>query len=407
MVRLEIGGRTYLLSGPDDIRHVLVSNAANYEKTPRIRSTRRRRFFGQGLVTTEGPGRLRQRRLLQPLFHHDLIATFSAIIVRGAEEMLDGWRDGGQIDLHAEMLALTQRIITRVMLGDDFATDGRRFMETISVRRRYQEYLLGSVFPYPEYLPNEMNREHARANRDLNAILDRAIERRRTARTEPADMLSLLVLARYDDGTGMSNSLIREEARTLALGGYETLAEALTWTWYLLAGSPSVESELRTDADRVAATGSLDGVDYRTLSYCRMVLSEAMRLYPPTWLFVRVARRADVLPGGVRIPAGAKIYLSQWVMHRHPAYFPEPDRFDPQRFTEAAIGVRPRFVYFPFGAGQRLCIGEEFAWMEGVLLLASIARRFGFLLAPGQSVVPEPNVTLRPRSGLIARIVGR
>jgi cytochrome P450 len=206
----------------------------------------------------------------------------------------------------------------------------------------------------------------------------------------------------------MSDEQISDEVRTLSLAGYETVAEALSWSWYLLAGATEAESAVWAEVDGVA-TGErgIGTAELARLPWCRMVLAEAMRLYPPTWLFVRVAQRDDVLPSGVFVAAGSKLNLSQWVMHRNPRYFADPDRFDPRRFAPEAIGSRPRFTYLPFGAGRRLCIGEEFAWMQGVSIMASVARRFRLVLPPGQSVEPEPNVTLRPHGGLPMRLAAR
>jgi cytochrome P450 len=206
----------------------------------------------------------------------------------------------------------------------------------------------------------------------------------------------------------MSDELICDEVRTLSIGGYETIAEALTWAWYLLAGDADAEATVWTEVDSAAARDPVGtAVDLAKLPWCRMVLAETMRLYPPTWMFVRVAQRDDVLPSGASVPSGTKIYLSQWVMHRDARYFPDPDRFDPRRFTADAISARPRFTYFPFGAGRRLCIGEEFGWMQGVSILASVAQRFRLTLAPGQTIEPEPNVTLRPRGGMRMTVANR
>jgi cytochrome P450 len=198
----------------------------------------------------------------------------------------------------------------------------------------------------------------------------------------------------------MSGRQIRDEVRTLALAGYETLAEALTWAWYLLARSPAAEAELVAEAAGIPGERALVVGDLPRLAHHRMVLAEAMRLYPPSWVFVRVARRSDVLPSGVRVPYATKIYLCPWVTHRDARYCPDPERFDPRRFTPEAVQARPKFTYFPFGGGRRLCIGEEFAWTEGVLLLAAIGRRVRLAIVPGQTIVPDPNVTLRPKHGL-------
>jgi cytochrome P450 len=408
VVRLHIGGPTYLVSAPDDVKHVLVSNSDNYEKTTRLTSARSRRFFGSGLVTAVGPAHLRQRRMMQPVFHHAVISNFAALIAECAAVMIGRWTDGAIVDVDEEMLAVTQRITARALLGEESDTVVDRFRAAVSVRRRYQEFLLGSALPFADRLPTSGRRDYARAHREMDEIVAEGVARRRAAVATGGDLLSMLVHARYDDGTGMSDEQISDEVRTLSLAGYETVAEALSWSWYLLAGATEAESAVWAEVDGVA-TGErgIGTAELARLPWCRMVLAEAMRLYPPTWLFVRVAQRDDVLPSGVFVAAGSKLYLSQWVMHRNPRYFADPDRFDPRRFAPEAIGSRPRFTYLPFGAGRRLCIGEEFAWMQGVSILASVARRFRLTLASARPVVPEPNVTLRPRGGLPMRLAAR
>jgi cytochrome P450 len=306
------------------------------------------------------------------------------------------------------MLDVTQRITARALLGEESESEIDRFRAAVSVRRRYQEYLLGSVVPFADRVPARPQREYARARLEMDAIIDSAIARRRAVTAPSGDLLSMLVHTRYDDGTGMTDEQVGDEVRTLSIAGYETIAEALTWAWHLLAGAAEAETTLATEANTAASADPAgDVTDMTKLPYARMVLAEAMRLYPPTWMFVRVAQRDDVLPTGAFVAAGSKIYLSQWVMHRNPRWFPEPERFDPRRFTSDAIKARPRLAYLPFGAGRRLCLGEDFAWMQGVLMLATVARRFRLTLAPGQTVEPEPNVTLRPRGGLPMRVTRR
>jgi cytochrome P450 len=218
------------------------------------------------------------------------------------------------------------------------------------------------------------------------------------------DLLSLLVKARYEDGTGMTDKQVHEEVLVLLVTGHETIGEALSWTSYLLARHPDVASRLFAEVDAVLDGRVPQSEDLLKLEYVGMVLAESMRLYPPTWIFVRMARNDDTLPSRVTIPAGSKLYLCQYVMHRNPLYFPDPDRFDPERFSESAKKTRPKFSYFPFGGGPRVCIGEAFAKMEGVLVLAMVAQRFTLQLVPGGKIVPEPKMTLRPKSGILMTV---
>ena len=408
VVRLDIGGPTYLVTHPDDVRHVLVSASDNYEKTPRLTGERGRRFFGSGLVTAVGPAHLRQRRMLQPVFHRSVIERFATLVSECATAMLDGWSDGAVVDIHDEMLDVTQRITARALFGEEPEAEVDRFRAAVSVRRRYQEYLLGSVLPFADRVPARPQRDYARARDVMDAIIRSAIATRRGQAEPSGDLLSMLVHTKYDDGTGMTDDQVGDEVRTLSIAGYETVAEALTWAWYLLAGCAEAERAIADEAERATnASHTASVTNVTTLPYTRMVLAESMRLFPPTWMFVRMAQRDDVLPSGAPIPAGSKIYLSQWVMHRDPRWFPDPERFDPQRFTSDAMKSRPRLAYLPFGAGRRLCLGEDFAWMQGTLILAAVARRFRLRLTPGQTIEPEPNVTLRPRGGLRMQVARR
>jgi cytochrome P450 len=241
----------------------------------------------------------------------------------------------------------------------------------------------------------------------INRTIDQAVHDRRGNAVIPNDLLSLLIHATYDDGTGMTDKQVGDEARTLLVTGYETIGEALAWTWYLLARHQEVEAKFLAEVDEVLEGRPPRVEDVQKLCYTGMVLAESMRLYPPTWIFIRMARQEDTLPSGVSIPAGSKLYLCQYVMHRNPHYWPNPEHFDPERFSEAAKKERPQFAYFPFGGGARVCIGESFAKMEGALVLASIAQRFKLTLAPGQTVVPEPKMTLRPRNGIRMRVEQR
>jgi cytochrome P450 len=205
----------------------------------------------------------------------------------------------------------------------------------------------------------------------------------------------------------MTDQQVRDEAVTLFITGYETIGEALTWTSYLLSQHQAIEAKFFAEVDEVLGGRVPSAGDLPRLGYSGMVLAESMRLYPPTWIFIRMTLQEDKLPSGATISAGSKLYLCPYVMHRHPRYFPDPNRFDPERFTETAKKERPQFAYFPFGGGARVCIGEHFAKMEGTLVLASIAQRFRLSLVPGQTIVPEPKMTLRPKHGLMMRIQQR
>lgn len=405
VIKLRIGEPTFLLNNPDDIKHVLVLNPDNYGKSPRMTSARGKKLSGAGLLTSVGPEHLRQRRMMQPVFYRKTVESFSRIITEGVGEMLARWAEGMELNLGREMMGLVQRNIVKTLLGADADDDMPALLDAITIRRLYMEHVFFS--PFPEWVPSRIGWRYRQAMQCIDTIVTRAIRARRAYPTDARDLLSLLLCAKYDDGTAMTDQQVRDEVVTLLVTGYETIGEALTWTSYLLSQHPAIAAKFFAEVDEVIG-GRLPSVeDLPKLPYLGMVLAESMRLYPPTWLFVRIAQAEDTLPSGATIPAGSKIYLCQYVTHRHPRYFQNPERFDPERFTETAKKDRPQFAYFPFGGGARVCIGEHFAKMEATLVLASIAQRFRLSLVQGQTIVPEPKMTLRPRNGIRMRVEQR
>ena len=404
VVKLHIGGPTFLLNHPDDIKHVLVANPGNYVKTPRMISERGKRLSGYGLLTSVGAAHMKQRKMLQPVFYRKTVESFARIITAETSERLSRWSDGIELDIGQEMMELVQRNIVKTVLGSDADEMMAELLDAITIRRLYMEHVFFS--PFPDWLPSRIGWAYRVAMRRIDDIIYRAIQGRRAGHGSDDNMLSLLLRAKYDDGTSMTDEQVRDEAVTLFVTGYETIGEALTWTSYLLSQHPAVEAKFLSEIDDVLG-GRIPSVeDLPGLSYSGMLLAESMRLYPPTWIFIRIALQEDKLPSGAIIPAGAKLYLSPYVTHRSPRYYPGPERFDPERFTQKAKKERPQFAYFPFGGGARVCIGEHFAKMEGTLILASIAQRFRLSLVPGQTIVPEPMMTLRPKYGIrmLARI---
>jgi cytochrome P450 len=407
VVKLEIGEPTFLLNNPSDIQHVLVTNPDKYEKTPRMIRGKARQLSGEGLLTTSGAAHLRQRRMLQPVFYRKTIESFAKIITETTSQLLVHWKPGTTINVTREMTGLAQQIIVRSVFGEDFTDEGGQLAEAITIRRRYLEQVFFSLIPFPEHVPTRIQRNYPKAMELIDQTIYRAINMRRVDDKYGDDLLSLLLKARYEDGMGMTDKQIHEEALILLVTGYETIGEALSWTAYLLAQHPDISSRLLVEVDAVLDDRVPQSEDLPKLEYAGMVLAESMRLYPPTWIFVRMARNEDKLPSGVTIPAGSKLYLCQYVVHRNPLYFPDPERFDPERFSEPGKKTRPKFSYFPFGGGPRACIGEAFAKMEGVLVLAMVAQRFTLQLVPGQMIIPEPKMTLRPKNGILMRIEDR
>lgn len=389
-VRLNIGGPTWLLNRPDDVKHVLVDHASLYEKTPKLTSRRGRALSGDGLHTATGAEHVWLRRMVQPLFHRQIVSQHSHLVQTIADEMLDSWHDGDTIDLLTEMMRWSQRVMIRALFGESFVDPNGQFAAAVTARRAYIEHFFTSNLPSPEYWPLPVVRRYERGVVHLHRVIGEQIHLRRRGEVGGDDWLSMLVRSTARDGTPLTDTQIRDEAITLTSTGYETVAAGLTWTGHLLALHPDVQSTLGASAP-----------DAPTFD---MVLNESMRLYPPTWLYVRVAIDSDVLPSGASIAPGEKIYLSPYTMHRHPQWYATPTRFNVGHFSEAAVRDRPRFAFYPFGGGARQCIGEPFARLEMSILLAAMVKHFQFLPVDSHTVSLRPSIVLEPRGGLRVRL---
>lgn len=393
VVKLHIGEPTYLLTRAEDIQYVLIDNAANYDKTWRLTSERGKRLSGSGLQTSAGPAHLKQRRLLQPEFHRRSIEAFLPVMLDRTRRRMAGWRDGARVNAAAEMETLALAIIIGALFGPEYVDTALE--KAITVRRSYIEYVYGSLLPYPEAWPTAVVRRYGPAMSYIESVIRREIRQP----SSPNSFAARLAAVKYPDGSTMTEDQVRDELLSLTSTGYETIGDALAWTLYLLARHPDVEAKMLDEFSAVLGGREPSAEDLAKLTYTRQVLNESMRLYPPTWIFVRMALGPDKLPSGATVTAGHKLYLSQYVVHRHPRYFPEPERFDPGRFTAEAMSARPRFSYFPFGGGQRLCIGEQLAVLEMQAVLSQMLPVFRFELA-GEAVQPRPTITLRPKGGL-------
>ena len=398
----------YLVSNPADIKHVLQDNYRNYHKSPLYE--RLKDGIGEGLLTSEDSFWLRQRRLAQPAFHRQRIAGMADVMVDTAEEMLARWErpasEGQPVDLVDEMMHLTQRIIVRTMFSTDLGPAAEIVNRTWPVINKR----IGETFwatKLETRLPLPANRRFRRALAELERVVYRIIaDRRRSGREEP-DLLSMFLSAR-DEETGevMTDRHLRDEVMTMLLAGHETTSLVLSWTFLLLSGHPDVVTRLTDEVGLVIGERRARFADADALIYTRMVLDEAMRLYPPAWGFSRLALNDDRL-SDYRVPAGSIVFLIPYVVHRRPALWPDPERFDPERFRPEPAADRPRFAYFPFGGGPRHCIGQQFALLEAQLILATVMRRYRVQLAPGQQIVPEPLITLRPKPGIRAIVAAR
>lgn len=400
-VPLRIGEPTFLLNDAADIQHVLIDNSANYTKTWRLTTRRGKRLSGNGLHTSFGAEHLRQRRMLQPVFSRSAIEEhFFQVMLDRTRRRIDAWtqRLGVELDLAAETESLALSIILGSIFGRDFADD--KLAAAVTTRRRYIEYFYESLLPFPEYLPFPVVQRYRRAQELIDQTIRQEMERAAPGHS----FLASFAAATYPDGSRMDFHQQRDEILTLMSTGYETIGDALAWTLYLLARHPEVESQVLAELEAILQNREPSAEEIRKLSFTRQVLDESMRLYPPTWIYIRMAIEDDRLPSGAHIARKSKLYLCQYVTHRSAKYFPEPERFDPSRFAPGETAKRPRFSYFPFGGGVRQCIGELFAVLEGATVLALFLRRFRFQLCPDQNVAPRPTITLRPRDGIRMKI---
>ncbi len=389
----------YLLNRPDLVRDVLVTDHRSFRKGPTIQAAKI--LLGESLLTTEGEHHRRQRRLIQPMFHHERIATYADAMVRLAERATDRWVSGEELDVHAEMGSLTLAIVGETLFGADVdearsATVRRALTDTLGMFDR----AYSPLFRLLVRLPSPTMRRYHRVEADLNGVIAQMIAERRASSADGDDLLSLLLRAR-EDGVGMTDRQVRDEALTLFLAGHETTANALTWTWWLLSRHPDAEERLHRELDERLAGGPPSVRDLSQLPYTQAVVSESIRLRPPAWAIGRTAV-AEHAAGPYVVPAGSTVVVSPWLVQRDPRWWPEPLDFRPERWL-SDNPERPRSAYLPFGAGPRMCIGEPFARLEAAMLLASVARRWSLRLRDGFEPELQAVVTLRPRHGMPMR----
>jgi cytochrome P450 len=386
----------YLVNHPDYVREVLVNNQSNFIKSRALQ--RAKVLLGEGLLTSEGQQHLRQRRLVQPAFHRERLAGYAAAMSAGAVRWRDRWQAGSTLDISTEMPHLTLSIVAKTLFSADVESEASEIGEAMTTVLQMFRLLLMPFAEYLEKLPLPHVRRFEKARARLDATIYGLIRERRKSGVDTGDLLSMLLFAQ-DDESGMTDEQVRDEALTLFLAGHETTANALTWTWYLLSQHPEIERRLHDEIDAVLGHRAPDFADVAQLRYAEMILAEALRLYPPAWAIGRKAKGAFEV-GGVEVPAESICILCPYLVHRDPRWFPEPEKFDPERWTPEARDARPKFSYFPFGGGARVCIGERFAWMEGVIVMAAIAQKWRLRLQPGQRVEPLPLITLRVKNGL-------
>ena len=401
------GSNIVFVNDPELIREILITQASAFIKE---RTQKRMKILlGEGLITSEGEFHMRQRRIAAPAFHRQRIQTYADVMVSRATAMRQSWREGKQFDISAAMMQLSLEIVARTLFASDVTADIRVINDEVNAIMRLYNFLV--ALPRAEallHLPIPGLMRFRRARKHLDAVVQRMIATRRSEGVDRGDLLSMLISARdtENSGEGMSDEQLRDEVITIFLAGYETVANALTWTWYLLSQNPQAEQRLHAEIDQVLGDRPATLADLPQLRYTEMVFAESMRLYPPAWAMGRQATRSIEL-GPYMLPAGTYFLFSQYILQRSAEYFPDPLRFDPERFTLEQKAARHRFAYFPFGGGGRQCIGEAFAWMEGVLLIATIAQRWNLRLLPGQQIEVQPKITLRPRFPILMQAQAR
>ena len=408
---------------PEAIREVLVTKNDSFTKSPALRNAKV--TLGEGLLTSEGDFHRRQRRMSQPAFHPQRVTSYADAMVRFADEMTAGWRDGETLDLHEAMMEVTLRVVAKTLFDAELAKDIDEIGAAMDVLVKMFRRATNPLGPLLNKLPLPSNFRFLRALALVHGTIDRFIREHHASGVDKGDLLSMLMRARDAGGEvtvdhavgaqrgggdgaageGMTDKQLRDEIFTLFTAGHETTANALTFTWYLLGRHRDAEARLHEEVDRVLggrppAAGDVDG-----LPFTRAVLSESMRLYPPAWIVTRQAKH-DLDIAGRRVPAGGVIMMSQWVTHHDARWWPEPNRFSPERWLGDAAGAdRPRYAYFPFGGGTRGCIGEFFARMEATLIVAAVARGWRMELLDAGEPALQPTITLRPRNPM--RVVVR
>lgn len=402
MVRLRLpGGSMLLLNHPDLIEEVLVRKNRSFRKDRLTRDLAQ--VFGNGLLVSDGEFWRRQRRMAQPAFHRERIARYGEQMAGAAARTTATWREGQVIDLHAAMMDLAREVVATTLFSSEVgraAAEVGDALDVLMARHSDWRYLL---VPQLGRLPLAANRRFEAARAGLFALVDGIIAERRSSGEDRGDLLSMLLAARDEDGAAMSDAQLRDEVLILFLAGHETTALALSWTFVLLSQHPEAWTRLGAEVDAALAGRPAGAADLAALRYTESVVLESMRLYPPAWSIGREAIE-DVEIGGVSLPTGTQVWITQYTSHRDGRFFPRPLAFEPERWADDLLRRLPRGAYYPFGGGPRLCIGNNFAMMEAVLLLATIAQRWRPQVAPADRPRPQFSITLRPRGGVRATL---
>ena len=384
---------------PDDVEYVLVTNAKNFIKSMSLRSNFFQRLVGNGLLTSEGEEWKRQRRLSQPAFHRERVASYGQVMVDYPNRLTATWKEGENRDIHRDMMRLTLEIVVQCLFSADVSTDvdevGATLKELVKpfASQATLGWILNNRLPTPAHL-----RFHALA-RKIDKVVYRIISEHRATGEDKGDLLSMLLAARDEDGSQMNDRQLRDEVMTLFLAGHETTALTLAWSWYLLGTHPEAEKQFHAELDEVLGGRLPTTADLPRLKYTEQIAKECMRLYPPAYGLGREAID-DCEIGGYHVPAGTQVFMFQWATQRDSRFYDEPQTFRPERWTEEFIERLPKYAYFPFGGGPRACIGASFAMMEIILCLAAIGQKFRLEIDRDHKVSIYPAMSLRPKDGI-------
>ncbi|HLZ60139.1 MAG TPA: cytochrome P450 [Ktedonosporobacter sp.] len=385
-----------VFNAPEFVHRIFVENASDFDKGIFFHNAFRP-VIGEGLFISEGDVHRRHRKMMAPSFQPRQIKNYADAMVQYSEQIQNTWQDEALIDIGKEMTHLTMSIVGKVLFDAEVMTEADELGSAMTVMLEHPNYMLSHLFPIPYSWPIPRHQRTRKAIAILKDKMWQMIKERRSSAEQKDDFLSILLQAREEDGSSMNDEQIYDEVITLFGAGHETTATALTWAWYLLAQHPESYHKVQQEVDSVLQGRSPVYDDLANLPYCLQVFKEAMRLYPPAYAISRVALH-DMEIGGYQVKKDQSVIVLPYLLHRKPEYFPDPEKFDPERFIPENEKALPRYAYLPFGAGPRICIGNHFAMMEGHLLLATLAQRTTFDLLPGQHPLPDPmkTVTIRP-----------
>jgi cytochrome P450 len=402
--RLRFGTRrAILLSTPELVEEVLVQRTEEFRKGPALR-VHSRPMLGNGILTSEGETHRKHRRLVAPAFAHQRVSRYADVMSAMARETCEGWAEGSVISIHREMTRLTLGIVGRTLFDADLLQDADDIGKRITELIRYATDQTRSFRPVPIEKDTPRNRQAMASVEKLNQTMYGMIERRRASGEDKGDLLSMLLLARDEDGSSLTNEQVRDEAMTLFVAGHETTANATTWSLYLLARNLEVQRALREQVRAAVGTRAITFADLPKIPLALQIFKESMRLYPPAYIVVREPIEDLEVGDGIQVRKGELIAMCEWVLHRDPRYFPDPLRFDPSRFSPENEPRIPKYAYFPFGAGRRICIGNQFALMEGQIILGTVAQHCTLEMAGSKAIHGDPLMTLRPDGAVMMRV---